>query len=196
MRNRSQLHRRMTAALMSSMLCIMSTGACAEGVFIDLHAGWSDADFSEPVFSNGDGIGIGGDDAILVGGLFAGYEWSNNVFVQAGIEGYQNLTVVFLTDSLELSAFKTSVGYYLPGNSKFRVRGNLGLNFWKLDARESLVFNPGDEERRSLDGTDLFAEVGAEYRFNNALRAGLALSYTDFDVGSATALKLTFKFLP
>lgn len=104
--------------------------------------------------------------------------------------------MLFLGDVLDLDSFRLGVGYLFPSESNFRFIGKTGLSIWDLEARESILFNPGPEEVSRLDGTDFFIEGGVEYSFNDTFRAGLALSYADLDFGSTTTVKLTFKILP
>lgn len=185
-----------TLAVPSALLILFAgalPSANAEGPFFGLSSGMADADITGAIFVDGDSVSAGADDALLTGGVFGGYEWDNGVFVEASYHGYANLTAVFFADAIEIEAVRTVVGYYLPSDSKLHVLGKFGVNFWNVEARESFAFNPGPEETASLDGTDLFAEVGVEYRFTDRWRAGLAISYSDFDIGSATALNLSLK---
>ncbi len=189
----------MTAKLSAKMstgavLVFLTSTAAAEGLFLGVEAGLADADLGDvAIFSDGSTVTVGSDDAILTGGLSARYSWSNDVFVEVGYQSYESLSVVLLTDAVELETIRAAVGYYLPGDSRLRVMGKAGVSFWELQARESLVFTPGPEEETTLDGSDLFAEVGLEYRFTERSRAGLSLSYQGLDDGSATSLNLSFR---
>lgn len=188
---------RMTASAASltfaAFVTLIAPTAQAEGVYIGFDAGIADADFAGALFSDGSSIGDGVDDAVFMGGVYGGYEWSNNVFVEVGYQGYESLTVVFLTDSLEIDSIRAAVGYYLPSESNFHFFGKAGLNFWEAEADRSVLIFGSGEEPVSIDGTDFFAEAGVEYRFSNNLRLGLSLDYSDFGEGSATALKLGFR---
>ncbi len=179
-----------------SVFLFMSASAHAEGFFLGFSLGGGDADIDVPIFSSGDEFSFDNESGVLAADVFAGYEFSNDVFIEVSLQGYDNFNVTLFDDDLELSVVEVGVGYYFPSESKLRFFAGGGLAIWDLEARESLVFNPGPEEEVGLDGTDFFIEGGTEYRFNDWFRMGVTLSHSELDFGSAQSIELTFKFVP
>lgn len=173
-----------------------ATCAHADGFFLALGVGAGDVSVDGSVFSSGQSFSFDGDSEVIVGELLAGYEFANDLFVEIAVQGYDTLSFLGLGDILDLDTIRAGVGGYLPSDSRLRLFGKAGLTFWDLTARESFVFNPGPEERTKRDGTDLFVEAGAEFRFTESFRLGLSVEYANLEFGSSNAVKLTLKFLP
>jgi len=116
----------------------------------------------------------------------AGYEFDNGFHVMVGFEQMESIEFLGLGDSIELEALKLGAGYSQPVSKRFRAGGTIGIASWDLEARESILFNPGPEATGGLDDTDIYFDLGIEWVISETFRMPPTFTYNDFDFGDAT----------
>jgi len=120
----------------------------------------------------------------------AGYEFDNGFHVLVGFEEMDSIEFFGLGDSIELEALKFGAGYSQPVSKRFRAGGTIGIASWDLEARESILFNPGPEATGGLDDTDIYFDLGIEWVISEAFRMPLTFNYNDYDFGDATMWRI------
>jgi len=166
--------------------------------------------FSAPAWSGGFvGLDFGGGDLDIdeisvapdfrltsisdTAGVFhvtVGYEFDNGLHLFGGYEELDSIEFLGLGESVELEAYKLGAGFSLPASKRFRAGGNIGMAWWDLEARESILFNPGPEATGGIDDTDIFFDVGIEWVISDAFRMPLTFNYNDYDFGDATIWRI------
>ena len=119
-----------------------------------------------------------------------GYEFDNGFHVLVGFEEMESIEFLGLGDSVELEAFKLGAGYSQPVSKRFRAGGTIGIASWDLEARESILFNPGPEATGGLDDTDIYFDLGIEWVISETFRMPLTFNYNDFDFGDSTSWRI------
>ena len=117
--------------------------------------------------------------------IAAGYEFESGFHVLGAFEQLDSIEFLGLGESVELEAFKFGAGYMMPDSSKFRAGATIGIASWDLEARESILFNPGPEATGGLDDTDIYFDLRLEWVINETFRMPLTFSYNDYDFGEA-----------
>lgn len=130
---------------------LLSSLAAAQQSYVGIGAGQSDTD----------GTSDSRDTAYK---LFAGYDFNRNWAVEGGWADLGKPTWQTRGERRETSWFLAGKGA-LPINDRFDLFAKLGAAWNKVDINDT---------RKS----DLFAGVGAEYKFNK--QVGLRLEYEDF----------------
>ena len=93
-----------------------------------------------------------------------------------------------------MSATKLGVGYRLKTNESFSFLAKAGVSFWDLDVEEGFFLNPGPELGGGSDGTDLFIEVGGEFRIGERFGITLIHSRDSYDVGDSSATRIGVRY--
>ena len=119
-----------------------------------------------------------------------GYEFDNGFHLLAGYEEMDSIEFLGLGESVELEAFKLGAGFSLPASTRFRAGGTIGIASWDLEARESILFNPGPEATGGLDDTDIYFDFGIEWVISETFRVPLTFNYNDYDFGDATIWRI------
>ena len=119
-----------------------------------------------------------------------GYEFDNGFHVLAGFEDLESIEFLGIGDSIELEALKFGVGYSQPISKRFRAGGTIGIASWDLEARESILFNPGPEATGGLDDTDIYFDLAIEWVISETFRMPLTFNYNDYDFGDATTWRI------
>jgi len=153
-------------------------------VFIGLDIGGGDLDI--------DNISVAPDfeltslsDSAAAFHATVGYEFDNGFHIVAGFDEIDSIEFLGLGESIELEALKLGAGYSAPISNRFRAGGTIGLASWDLEARESILFNPGPEATGGLDDTDFYFDFGIEWVINETFRMPLTFNYNDYDFGDA-----------
>ena len=163
---------------------VTSTPAWSE-VFIGLDLGAGDLDVDSVSVAPDFELTSVSDSAGAVRAT-AGYEFDNGFHVLVGFDDIESIEFLGLGDAIELEALKFGVGYSQPISNRFRAGGTIGLASWDLEARESILFNPGPEATGGLDDTDLYFDFSIEWVINETFRMPLTFNYNDYDFGDAT----------
>ena len=159
------------------------------GVFVGLDLGAGDLDV--------DNVSVAPDfeltsvsDTATSFHVTTGYEFDNGFYVLGAYEEMDSIEFLGLGDSVELEAFKLGAGFSLPASKRFRAGGTIGLASWDLEARESILFNPGPEATGGLDDTDIYFDFGIEWVISETFRMPLMFNYNDYDFGDATIWRI------
>ena len=120
----------------------------------------------------------------------AGYEFAGGFRLSGAYEEMDSIEFLGIGQSVDLKAFKLGAGFSLPASKRFRAGGAIGLASWDLEARESILFNPGPEATGGLDGTDLYFDLGIEWVISEAFRMPFTFNYNDYDFGHATVWRI------
>jgi hypothetical protein len=168
---------------------VLATLTCAPAwsdVFIGLDLGAGDLDI--------DNISVAPDfeltsvsDSAASFHATVGYEFDNGFRVLAAFEDVDSFDLLGLGDSVDLKALKFGVGYSQPISKRFRAGGNIGIASWDLEARESILFNPGPEATGGLDDTDIYFDLAIEWVINETFRMPLTFTYNDYDFGDSSS---------
>lgn len=120
----------------------------------------------------------------------AGYEFDSGFHVLVGFEEMESIEFLGLGDSVELKAFKFGAGYSQPISKRFRAGGTIGIASWDLEARESILFNPGPEATGGLDDTDIYFDLGIEWVISETFRMPLTFNYNNYDFGDSAIWRI------
>lgn len=168
----------------------------AEGLYFSMGIGGGDLEI-QPEFLPGLIPTLSDADGAALIDVLAGYEFSNGLFVDIGVEAYSTINIVNLFDVASASSTQLSIGYTIPNDSRFKFYGKTGLNFWDLTLKEGIFLNPGPEELiQGSSGQDPFFQIGTDYHLNERIRFGLNYSYSDTEFGETSGAKITFKWFP
>ena len=166
-------------------LAALTSAPAWSGGFIGLDLGAGDLDI--------DNVSVAPDfeltsisDSATAFHATAGYEFDNGFRVLVGFEEMDSIEFFGFGDFVELEALKFGVGYSQPVSKHFRAGGTIGIASWDLEARESILFNPGPEATGGLDDTDIFFDMGIEWVISDTFRVPLTFNYNDYDFGDAT----------
>ena len=129
-------------------------------------------------------------DTAAVFHVTIGYEFDNGFRVLGGYEEMDSIEFLGLGDSVDLEAFKLGAGFSLPASKRFRAGGAVGIASWDLEARESILFNPGPEATGGLDDTDFYFDLGIEWVISEAFRVPFTFNYNDYDFGDSTIWRI------
>lgn len=122
--------------------------------------------------------------------LSVGYEFENGLRLVGGYDELDSIEFLGLGETVELEAFKFGVGFMTPVSKRFRAGGTIGMASWDLEARESILFNPGPEATGGLDDTDFYLDLGLEWVINETFRMPFTFNYNHYDFGEATIWRL------
>jgi len=122
--------------------------------------------------------------------VIAGYEFDSGFHVLGGYEEIDSIEFFGLGDEIELQAFKFGAGFSRSVSKWFRAGGTVGIASWDLEARESILFNPGPEATGGLDDTDVYFDLGIEWVINETFRMPLTFNYNDYDFGDAVIWRI------
>lgn len=167
-----------------ALAMLTSTPAWSD-VFIGLDLGAGDLDIDN-VSVAPDFELISVSDSAVAFHATAGYEFDNGFHVLVGFDEIDSIDLLGLGDSIDLEALKLGVGYSQPISNRFRAGGTIGLASWDLEARESILFNPGPEATGGIDDTDLYFDFRIEWVINETFRVPLTFNYNDYDFGDAS----------
>jgi len=120
----------------------------------------------------------------------AGYEFENGFHVVGSYEEIESIEFLGLGESVELEGLKLGAGFSRPISKRFRAGGTVGLASWDLEARESILFNPGPEATGGVDDSGFYLDLGIEWVINDTFRLPLTFNYNDFDFGDATMWRI------
>lgn len=124
-----------------------------------------------------------------------GYRSASNVVIEAATGYSENLSALgSVFDNYELSRTQVALGYTFGSDDWFRVEPKIGLNHWRLQAKEGIFFNPGPEDNLTSKGTDVFTEVNLQMMFNHLVGMDLAWSYSGTDFGNARSFRVGVRF--
>lgn len=179
-----------TLGVIAVFVLVMLAGSPARSeVFMGLDVGAGDLDI--------DNVSVAPDfelfsvsDTATTYQVLAGYEFDNGFHVVGGFEEMDSIEFFGLGDQVELEALKLGVGFSTPASKHFRAGGTVGVASWDLEARESILFNPGPEATGGLDDTDVYFDIGVEWVINETFRVPLTFSYNDYDFGDATTWRI------
>ncbi len=171
------------------VLATLSSTPAWSDVFIGLDVGIGDLDI--------DNLSVAPDfeltsvsDSAAAAHLAAGYEFDNGFHIVVGFDEIDSIEFIFIGDSVDLKALKLGAGYSQPISKRFRAGGTVGLASWDLEARESILFNPGPEATGGLDDTDIYVDFGIEWVINETFRVPFTFNYNDYDFGDATMWRI------
>lgn len=171
------------------VLTTMISTPAWSGVFVGLDVGGGDLDV--------DGISVAPDfeltsvsDTASAFHVTAGYEFDNGFHLSGSYEEMDSIEFLGLGESVELEALKLGAGFSLPASKRFRARGTIGIASWDLEARESILFNPGPEATGGLDDTDIYLDLGIEWVISETFRVPFTFNYNDYDFGDATIWRI------
>lgn len=133
---------------------------------------------------------ISSSDSVTTYHVTAGYEFESGFRVVVGFEEVESIEFLGIGDSIDLEAFKFGAGFWMTDSNPFRVGGTIGIASWDLEARESILFNPGPEATGGLDDTDIYYELGIEWVISETFRMPLTFTYNDYDFGEATIWRI------
>lgn len=179
----------MSRAAVLSLLVLLASAPAWSGGFVGLDVGGGDLDI--------DNVSVAPDfeltsvsDSAATFHVTAGYEFDNGFRISAGYEEMDSIEFLGLGESVELEAFKFGIGFWPSASRRFRAGGAIGIASWDLEARESILFNPGPEATGGLDDTDIYFDLGIEWVINDTFRMPLTFTYNDYDFGDATILRI------
>ncbi len=179
----------MPRATVLFLLALLSSAPAWSGGFVGLDVGGGDLDI--------DNVSVAPDfeltsvsDSAATFQVTAGYEFDNGFRISAGYEEMDSIEFLGLGESVELEAFKFGVGFWPAGSGRLRAGGAIGMASWDLEARESILFNPGPEATGGLDDTDIYFDLGIEWAINDTFRIPLTFTYNNYDFGEATILRI------
>lgn len=171
--------------------CAFSFSAAADN--IRLGGGIGDANIDLKQEYTFDDPDVGKDAAAW--GFYAGYAFSNNLFVEFGFEEVVD-AVLFknASDNVGLFSIDFSIGYTFNTNNGFYIEPKLGYSDWTLESKEGALFNPGPEETKEIEGRDIFGELAIGYRFAKVF--GMSVSYKRMNpnFGTYDSTRLNFDF--
>ena len=67
---------------------------------------------------------------------------------------------------------------------------SIGIASWNLEARESILFNPGPEATGGLDDTDIYFDFGIEWVITETFRVPLTFNYNNYDFGDTNIWRI------
>lgn len=171
-----------------TLTTLISTPAWS-GVFVGLEIGGGDLDINDvsvaPDFRL---TSISDTASALV--VTAGYEFDSGFHLSGSFEELDSIEFLGLGDSVDLEAFKFGAGYSVSASEHFRAGATVGIASWDLEARESILFNPGPEATGGLDDTDVYLDLGIEWVINETFRVPFTFSYNDYDFGDSTIWRI------
>lgn len=179
----------------SIFLCLgltaISFSACAEGN-IRLGGGLGDADIDLKEQFLFDDTEVGKNSKAY--NFYAGYGFENNVFVDLAIESAaSDVILINLSDNLSYFSLDFSVGYTFNFD-KIYFEPAVGYSSWLVESEEGAFLNSGPEEKKEIDGNDLFGELTLGYRLSGSMGLSLTYKFMDADFGEydLTSLNLNF----
>ena len=179
----------MTRVIAVFVLATLTSTPAWSGAFIGLDLGAGDLDVNDVSVAPDFELTSVSDTASTFF-VTAGYEFDNGFHVLGGYEELDSIEFLGLGESVELEAFKLGAGFSLPASKRFRGGGTVGIASWDLEARESILFNPGPEATGGLDDTDFYFDLGIEWVISDAFRMPLTFNYNDYDFGDATTWRI------
>lgn len=179
----------MKKTLMAVVMIGASIPAFAEsGFYGEVALGSMDNDVSvsgggrigdEPISYN-ESLSFDSSTAFSLGG---GYQFNDYVAIDASYRNYGNAKNSFIDDygdqinnSIKSNSINLGVLATFPFAEVFSVYGRLGLASWDLKVEHTDSALPGEVDKISEDGTDIYWAAGAAYSFND--RFSLALEYS------------------
>jgi hypothetical protein len=190
--------------LAAAMLAVGATTAQAASPFyVDIHAGQSTADL--PTYAN---ITLDNEDSTY--SLNLGYRINDMFSVEGGytklgkptyatsaLSGSTSaygstltLTNAVIQESFDLDGYTLGVAMDFPVSEKIDVTGRVGYISWEVDHVVGLTSGSvtyagtaytGSVTLPKVDGTDLYFGIGAGYKIDKAMRAGV--NFTRYDIG-------------
>lgn len=179
----------MKKALMAVVMIGASIPAFAEsGFYGEVALGSMDNDVSvsgggrigDERFTYKESLSYGSSTAFSLGG---GYQFNDYVAIDASYRNYGNAKDSYIDDygdqingSIKTNSINLGVLATFPFAEVFSVYGRLGLASWDLKAEHTDSSAPGEVDKTSEDGTDIYWAAGAAYSFNDQF--SLALEYS------------------
>jgi hypothetical protein len=173
------------------LLAIFSVNSYAGNFLLDVQIGSGDIKIDA---SEGGSIRTRSFDTVG-GSIYGGYMFDNNIFTKVGFGRQSSDDIFGISDSATVKTYEALVGYAFDFD-RFFLRPQVGVAHWRLEFKEGIFFNPGDEERINKSGDELVLLVDAGYTFTERLGLRLSHKIIRSDVGrySASTVGLNIRF--
>lgn len=171
------------------LLALVVWAPAWSGGFVGLDVGAGDLDIDD-VSAAPDFQLTSVSDSAAAFNVSAGYEFDNGFQLLVGYEELDSIEFLGLGESVDLEAFKFGAGFWRAASKRFRAGGAVGIASWDLEARESILFNPGPEATGGLDDTDVYFDLGIEWVVSDTFRMPLTFNYNNYDFGDATIWRI------
>ena len=119
-----------------------------------------------------------------------GYQWHNNLIVEANIAAIDEVDVFEAFDDININEFSTFVGYSFEVSPKFKIIPMIGVNRWEIKATEGRFLNPGDEDSATVRGTDFIYKIKFQVPIRSNIHAYLSHSEGEYDYIDSNATRL------
>jgi hypothetical protein len=130
------------------------------------------------------------EDDIFSGGVYAGYNFTSGLVVEAGWSQEFNSILLESYDVLQLVG---SLGYNFAVSDKFTFTPKAGLSIWEFDAYDS-GFLFGGAEDYSYDGTDMIWSLEGEYALGELVQLNLSYTQGSYDFGDLDSFRFGVEF--
>lgn len=171
------------------VLATLTSSPAWSGVFLGLDLGAGDIDVENVSVAPNFELSSVSDSATAFYAT-AGYQFDSGFHVLVGFEQIESIEFLGIGESIDLEALKLGAGYSQPVSKRFRAGGTIGIAAWDLEARESILFNPGPEATGGLDDTDFYFDLGIEWVISETFRMPLTFNYNRYDFGDSTSWRI------
>jgi len=127
-------------------------------------------------------------------GYVLGYRWENNLVAEANIAYASNDSFFRAFDYYETSEIKLMLGYSFEIAEHLRIVPMLGFSRWELETKEGRLFNPGPEEQKEFDGTDLTYKVRMDFPVGQLVVLSLSYAKSELDASEIAITQFGIKF--
>ena len=119
-------------------------------------------------------------------GVRLGYQFTSNFSVELGHNQFGETDHTFIDEfndtinnKVKSSSTTLGVNAQWPINDKFFINGRVGIAAWDLKAESTDSYYPGEVEKDSEDGNDLYYGFGFKYLASDNIYLGLEYSITN-----------------
>lgn len=126
--------------------------------------------------------------------LMLGYQWGNNIVIEANSTGAGSINLFNLADTQSLYETKALIGYAFNLSEHIRLVPMAGMSSWAYDSEDELLLHPGKEDVQQQDGKDVTYKVNMIIPMKKHIQLNFSVSHTGREYGNANSAGLGVKY--